>query len=323
MELKDPVYGTLNIREPLLLDLLYSRPFQRLEKLNQYGLPKPYYHKVGFSRKEHSIGVMLLLRKLGASIEEQAAGLLHDISHTAFGHIIDFVFTENQANYQDLIHQDILQQSEIAEILKEHGFKTVQISEIRNFTLLEQPSPALCADRIDYTLREVYHDLAEQKAAQELGTKLQAVGGKIVFTDKKSAEQFSNYYLKCQTEHRGGRQSMIRYHLASQMITQALKQGTIQKRDLFKNEEYVLNKIDKSQDLESKRYLALLLQKEFTQDEKKPTILVKKFGYVDPEYLEGNVVKKLSQTTPEFKQLLEEHKIINKKGMNINILDNS
>ena len=35
---------------------------------------------------------MLLIKKLGGSVEEQIAGLLHDVSHTAFSHVIDYVF---------------------------------------------------------------------------------------------------------------------------------------------------------------------------------------------------------------------------------------
>jgi HD superfamily phosphohydrolase len=34
---------------------------------------------------------MLLVRRLGASLEEQIAALLHDVSHTAFSHVIDSV----------------------------------------------------------------------------------------------------------------------------------------------------------------------------------------------------------------------------------------
>ena len=42
---------------------------------------------------EHSLGVYLLLRRLGADRREQVAGLLHDISHTAFSHAVDFLIS--------------------------------------------------------------------------------------------------------------------------------------------------------------------------------------------------------------------------------------
>jgi len=50
------------------------------------------------TRFDHSVGVMLLIRKLGAGsspasalLKEQVAALLHDVSHTAFSHVIDYV----------------------------------------------------------------------------------------------------------------------------------------------------------------------------------------------------------------------------------------
>ena len=44
------------------------------------------------TRYEHSVGVMLLARRVGGGLREQVAALLHDVSHTAFSHVIDHVF---------------------------------------------------------------------------------------------------------------------------------------------------------------------------------------------------------------------------------------
>lgn len=38
---------------------------------------------------------MLLNRQLDASMEEQIVALLHDVSHTAFSHVIDYVFDDH------------------------------------------------------------------------------------------------------------------------------------------------------------------------------------------------------------------------------------
>lgn len=52
---------------------------------------------------DHSMGVFVILRARGAPLEEQIAGLLHDVSHTAFSHVGDWVYgKENQdKDYQN------------------------------------------------------------------------------------------------------------------------------------------------------------------------------------------------------------------------------
>ncbi|MCJ7703374.1 MAG: HD domain-containing protein, partial [Anaerolineales bacterium] len=84
----DPVYGPVEITEPVLLDLMESRAIQRLHGVLQHGVSALVGITSPTSRFEHSVGALLLVRRLGASLEEQVAALLHDISHTAFSHVI-------------------------------------------------------------------------------------------------------------------------------------------------------------------------------------------------------------------------------------------
>lgn len=80
----DDIYGEIKINEPILLKLLGSPSILRLKKISQCGVPDRYYHLKNYSRYEHSVGAMILLRKLGATLEEQVAGLLHDVSAGPF-----------------------------------------------------------------------------------------------------------------------------------------------------------------------------------------------------------------------------------------------
>lgn len=89
MNIADPIYGKMRIQKPVLIELLSAPSVIRLKNISQFGIPDQYYHLKNYSRFEHSVGVMILLRKLGASVEEQAAGLLHDVSVSAFSHIIN------------------------------------------------------------------------------------------------------------------------------------------------------------------------------------------------------------------------------------------
>ena len=51
---------------------------------------------------------------------------------------------------------DVIKQSSIPAILEKYGYEVENILDTSRWSLLEQPAPALCADRIDYTLRDMY-----------------------------------------------------------------------------------------------------------------------------------------------------------------------
>ena len=155
MIINDRIYGTTKIQEPVLIDLIDSYPLQRLKGINQAGASQYAIKGKDVTRYEHSLGVMILLKKLNASLEEQIAGLLHDTPHTAFSHVIDFVFKSKNHDFHEKFHEEIITNSEIPTILKEYGFDTERFFNESNFPLLEKPLPDLCADRIDYTLRDL------------------------------------------------------------------------------------------------------------------------------------------------------------------------
>lgn len=54
------------------------------------------------------MGVMLLIKKLNGSIEEQIAGWIHDISHTAFSHLIDYVFDSEGEDHHEHRFEEVL-----------------------------------------------------------------------------------------------------------------------------------------------------------------------------------------------------------------------
>ena len=145
MQIADRLYGCFEV-EGVLADLIRSAPLQRLKWIHQGGagyLVKPEWSG---TRYEHSVGVMLLIRRLGGSLEEQIAGLLHDVGHTAFSHVVDYVYGEGEENLHERWHRRILRESEISAILQKHGFNPESILS-GNWTLLEKPLPDLSADR--------------------------------------------------------------------------------------------------------------------------------------------------------------------------------
>lgn len=156
----DSFYGSISVEEPVLLELIDCPIFQRLKAIHQYGVAYYTTHQEEYNRYDHSIGVFAILRKNEASLEEQIAGLLHDVSHTAFSHVGDWIFeSENkEKSYQDNIHSHFLEKSGLGDILNKYGFAIKQVLPTEElFPALDCSLPNLCADRIDYNIQGAYY----------------------------------------------------------------------------------------------------------------------------------------------------------------------
>ena len=147
--------------DSLLMDLLRSKPVQRLKHINQYGViqlvDSAGHNNESYTRFDHSLGVFYLLRRFGAPLREQVSGLLHDVSHSAFSHVSDYLYSEVSAgdpNYHDSLFIVFLEKYGIAGILNQYGLSPVDVEpKHKDFTRLERELPDLCADRIDYILQ--------------------------------------------------------------------------------------------------------------------------------------------------------------------------
>jgi len=315
--ISDKIYGKTKITSPVLIDLIKSKPMQRLKKIAQHGVPNDYYHFKGGNRFEHCLGVMFLLRKLGASEEEQVAGLLHDVSHTAFSHVIDWVVgTGKTEDYQDKHHEEIIKSPEISKILKQYRISVQRIASYHHyFPLLEKDVPHLCADRIDYSLREFSLTIAKRCFQM-----LTVHDGQVVFKNRKSALTFSQNYLKRQMVHWGGYEAVVRYAILAKILKKGLRNKVISMQDFLKEDAYIINKLIGSKDEETLEMLNILKKKSLKNLPKGRVVAHKKFRYVDPLFLKNGVLFRLSNVNKEFKKELEAARKENNQGIRLPIL---
>lgn len=322
MIIEDILYGRQEIKEPVIRELINSSPIQRLKKISQFGIPNEYYRFPGFSRYEHSLGVMILLKSLGATLEEQIDGLIHDASHTAFSHIFDWI-TNNVAmeDSQDKNHIGFISKSEMPEILKRYNFKLNQIIKNPNHTLLEKDSPDLCADRLDYGLREFYYWL-NKDAIKPCLENLLSYNGEIIFKNRESAKIFAENFLLCQVKHWSFPDAMVRYHIFSEMLKLAISRSIINIADFYKDDDYIINKLKSSNDKNILKTLTLMSGNiSFEYVSENPYLLLKKkFRYVDPKYIKDNKIQRLSQADNEFRSHIDYQREQNNKGIKVNIL---
>ncbi|MFY0543243.1 HD domain-containing protein [Brevibacillus sp. H7] len=243
----DPLYGTWNV-DGVLAELLLSRPVQRLKRIHQGGasyLVNPIWN---VTRYEHSVGVMLLLRKLGAGLEEQIMGLLHDVSHTAFSHVADLVFQNQQEDFHEQIFEQVVLHSDVPEILDRHGLQVTDLFQ-KSFPLLDRQLPGLSADRIDYTLRDMYSYGKTTKREVDQFLESLIVQEGIICTDSiPRAEWFVQLFYQEVIEFFLDPLNLYGYEMLSQAIRLSLEKGVLNREHLLLDDETVMGRMKESGD---------------------------------------------------------------------------
>ncbi|TCC92787.1 HD domain-containing protein [Pedobacter hiemivivus] len=242
IQLNDILYG--NVELPAIFgDLLNTGTLKRLGGVHQSGAIFLVNPDLSHSRLEHSIGVMLLIKILGGSELEQIAGLLHDVSHTAFSHVGDYVFENGEENYHEQIYAEVLLNSELPTILLKYGY---HIDQILNgvFPILEQPLPHLCADRLDYTLRDALHGgLITRYSARQFLQHIKLQNGQIVVTDEGKADWINDTFKRLNDDLFNLPLYVYANQELASIIRRFLKSGFIKESDLLKDDTFLLNKI--------------------------------------------------------------------------------
>jgi len=242
IKVSDAIYGTFELPK-IFEDLLNCKAVQRLGRIHHSGAIFLVNPEICHTRLEHSIGVMLLIRTLGGTELEQIAGLLHDISHTAFSHVGDYVFDNKEETYHEQLFASVFKESEVPVLLEKHGYHSDHLLQGR-FSILEQPLPHLCADRLDYTLRDAMH--AKLITREEARAFLNAVAlqeEKIVVKDEVHAAWIDHLFARLNTEVFNAPLYVFANQQLSLLIREFLNRGEIRESDLLKDDTFLLNKI--------------------------------------------------------------------------------
>src|SRR4029079_19693461 len=112
----------VSIDDPKILALIATPTFQRLKGIKQSGPSAFALPFKTITRFEHCLGTHLLLKRLGADLREQVAGLLHDISYTAFSHAVDLVVSSEEQDHHESLKPEFLERPDIAAALAPLGF---------------------------------------------------------------------------------------------------------------------------------------------------------------------------------------------------------
>ena len=162
----DPIYGSVAIPSPLILQVISHPFFQRLRRISQMGLSYLVYPGAHHTRFHHALGAMnlmqraidtLALKGISISAEERQglllAILLHDIGHGPFSHALEEKLISKHHESLSLGFMELLNQEFDGQLDKAIAiFKGESDRPFLNHLVSSQ----LDMDRLDYLKRDSF-----------------------------------------------------------------------------------------------------------------------------------------------------------------------
>lgn len=312
MTINDPIYGSVKITEPVLIELIKSSALGRLKHIHQHGANYFLWPIAeSMNRYNHSVGVMILIRKLKGPLEEQIAGLLHDVGHSAFSHVLDYLLDNRSHEAHEQFTEQFVATSDIPEILRKHDLDSKKIFDHNRHPLLEQPAPLLCADRVDYLLRDALgYGVLTQKQIHKILEHLTTNKKMIVTNSKTIAKLMGETYLDMDREYWATSHNSLAINYAVvEMIRRALGMGDLRLEDLWRlNDKGLIDYLNNLNDpLIEKWFDILNPEMVVVEDRDHYDIHVwPKIRLLDPPVVEDSIVTPLSLLDKTYTNRLTE-----------------
>lgn len=312
MIIKDKIWGKVEIKDKLVEEIILDEDFQRMKKISQLGIFKhSFLYGLKFSRFEHSVGVYYLLKKFGANEEECLAGLLHDISHGAFSHVLDMVFADDgNEEYADSILLEKISNSRIGALLEKDKYNLVKIVNNNKHTMLDKELPDIAADRIDYLLRDPLG--MNPQLTQKIIDSLIIKNKEFVFTNSFFANLFAYHYYNLNKNVWSSVFWTVNHKILADIIKLIIEKGYAKKEDLFlKNDKQITKIIEENRDEDIKELISKMKGLDYhkikvvSKKDEYDYSWKKKNRFVNPKILIEGKVRKLSDINPEWKLKLE------------------
>ena len=318
MKLYDVVWGNLEINDKDTIKIIKHPSLQRLKNIwiSTYGYL--FNLKRNATRFDHSIGVYLLLKHFRASKEEQIAGLIHDVSHTALSHVSTYAFQGKYTGteFHELQQQKFIKESRLADLLNELGYESSQLLHDKKYTLLENSLPDICADRIDYALRDGLHlqTLTRQQVNQVLKG-LNVYRSEFVFSNVEAAFIYSfNFFLLNMMFYGSPTEAHFNNDFGN-LVKFAVRNKVLKESDWFSDDVILTNKLKKTKNKKVQEWLAKYDNKLIVyEDRDNPSMIFpKKIRIVDPKIIRKGQPVRLSKLSPIYKKIVSDYKKNHKK----------
>ncbi|KKK24500.1 hypothetical protein ARAM_002347 [Aspergillus rambellii] len=270
----DQLYGDHLVTEPVLVELLKSPAVLRLQGICQHGVTGFLGLSPRVTRLEHSVGAFLLP---------------HDTQH-----VIDWAMSKpGEESFHEVHKARYIKMTNLPAILAKHGFGGLEPLDETLFPLVERPAPHLCADRLDYALRDtVGCDKLPLPRAREIFASLVAfpdvshAGRLLVLKDAELALSLARAYLAMDRDVWSNRANVDMYARTGRVIATVINQGCIDEEQLWKlSDDDFWALLRKVADPESLKALTRLETEGLPQEEGLDLPRAAKIRTIDPDVL--------------------------------------
>ena len=200
-----------------------------------------------YSRYEHSLGTALIVWSFTHDVKQSTAALFHDISTPCFAHSIDFLLGDysNQEATEGKTKQIIEESTEICSLLKEYGMTVDQVCDYHIYPAADSPAPHLCADRFEYSLRNmVNYGICNSSVPEKLYSNIILIKNEkgfdeFAFTDAECGHTFAMNAIRCSHVY-ACETDRYTMQILSEIVSKAIKAGLFTFNQLFETTEDVI-----------------------------------------------------------------------------------
>jgi HD superfamily phosphohydrolase len=171
--IRDPIHGYVGMTD-VEKHIIDTWPVQRLRGIRQLSIASVVYPGGDHTRFSHALGAMHVAGQIADSLRRSVeisddewqrvrlAGLLHDVGHGPFSHSYEELLVKYRGVNHEQMGKEVVKKSELADTLKECGFKPDDIIELTfgkaaKRYLHQTTASQVDADKLDFLVRDSYY----------------------------------------------------------------------------------------------------------------------------------------------------------------------
>ncbi len=274
-------------------------------------------------RLSHSLWVALIIRHFTHDQKQTLAGLFHDISHSIFSHVGDFLLwdAENQESSEQYMIRLLFEDSIIMKELEKLRISIPEVDDYTLYPIADNHWPQLSADRLEYTLssglnmgkislnqiKNIYNNITivtNEDWVPEIG-----------FTDKLLAKELALLALDNDSNCFSSSKNTISMYFLAEIVRKMLDRKLLTPEQMYTwTDSQAIECIENTWDTEirdmRKFYKNLWTYKIYADKPESDLFVVSsknKRRYIDPLVKIDTTCTRVSKLYPDFYDMKEKH----------------